>query len=344
MTSDQEPSGEGRFAGSGSGSGGAEGVRAWAGELLRKAESGLLPDPAGPPRLPPAPLAPEDPLIGELDQLIGLLDEEDPLRVIVQARLGGLLAVRYRHLPGRPGDRTRATALLRSVRARRSRLPSWEGQRAALYLFTLLLPAPHGDPHEAVRDLAGLMARGQEYRAALGPDGPDRAELLSLLDDILEAPLPPQERCWFDVLATALRTPPTSPAHLVSQLRSMLDALPPGYPAAEELRDLLNTTVPPAPPSPRPTAGATGAASAGKAERTDAGEAPDAVTLLDLAGDTLQDAPSPERLADLADLAESAATARAGAGAAGFGALLAAAPRLLRAVQLGELELLAEAA
>ncbi|WP_329461482.1 CHAT domain-containing protein [Streptomyces sp. NBC_01431] len=297
----------------------------------------MLPDPSQPFRLQLSDQATEDQLIAELEQLVGLLDQDEALWPVLAARLGGLLAIRQQQRPGTAGDRSRAMQLLRAARASGTGLARWDRQRAALYLFTLLIPLPHGDPREAVSDFGSMAEWGRKYATVMSPDSPTHNELRDLLAELNEAPLPPHLRQQLGVMSVALRTAPAGPDQMIAQLKTMCELLPPGFPVAEQLRTLLSTG-----PSPtRPTSGTASGPADPTVTVADQHE-PDS-TLLDLLGQALQGDVTADQLNTLAELA---ATARSSAGpeAAPFGALTHAMARMVQTQQTGDPQQLADAA
>ncbi|MFF7633637.1 CHAT domain-containing protein [Kitasatospora sp. NPDC008050] len=144
--------------------GGVQGVRAWARDAVARAESLLLADPAGPPRPQLGDPAVQDRVIMELVDLEGLLGPDEPMRALLVARLGGLLATRYLTRGGAVADRARGLRLLREARAGGAAVDGWEAQRAALSLVMLLSRTPirqadgaeHSNPELA--ELAELLA------------------------------------------------------------------------------------------------------------------------------------------------------------------------------------------
>ncbi|MFF7637047.1 CHAT domain-containing protein [Kitasatospora sp. NPDC008050] len=317
--------------------GGLRGVRAWAEAALGRAELVLLPDPNGPFRLQLSNPAAEDELIAELNDLVRLLERDEVLWPVLAARLGGLLAIRQQQRPGTPGDRSRALHLLRAARADGAGLSRWDRQRAALYLYTLLIPLPHGDPREAVSDFGGLAEWGRRYATVLSPDSPAHDELGDLLAELDEAPLPPQLRRQLGVMSAALRTAPPGPDEMVAQLKTMFDLLPPGFPIAEQLRTLLST-------GPLRTA-PTGGTPSGPADPTvpTTGQQEPEATLLDLLAPVLRGDARADQLAALAELAGTAQRS-AGPEAAPFGALIHAMAQVAQVRQPGDLQQLADAA
>lgn len=121
---------------------GLAGVRAWALDATGRAEALLLPDPSGPPRPRIDDPVAHDRLIGELGELEGLLEADEPIRTLLAARLGGLLAVRHNRGGTEPADRPRALRLLREARSGGTPLTGWEAHRTTVYLATLLFPVP----------------------------------------------------------------------------------------------------------------------------------------------------------------------------------------------------------
>ncbi|WP_326741192.1 CHAT domain-containing protein [Streptomyces sp. NBC_01768] len=171
-------------------SGGVQGLRTWSAEAAERVRE-LIPA-MGARAVPPAAY---DRSIGELDQLVRLLDHDPVLRGAVSVWLGGALALRLSTGAGTDTDRERAERLLRDARDRRTALGATVGTQerrwAALFLLTLLTPmrSQPGAPGN-VPDLAAFV----DWFTRSGPDGvmTFATEIHELTDDIAELPLPPE--------------------------------------------------------------------------------------------------------------------------------------------------------
>ncbi|MFE6867279.1 CHAT domain-containing protein [Kitasatospora sp. NPDC057692] len=239
--------------------GGLSGVRAWALDATGRAEALLLPDPAGPPRLRLDDPAAHDRMIGELAELEGLLGADEPIRPLLAARLGGLLAVRHLNRGEEPADRPRAQRLLREARACEVSLTGWEAHRTALYLATLLFPQPAPAPVGGQGGFAAVMAWQAENPAVLDPGGPVLAELRELLGDLRDAPLPPDLRLKLDTMASALGLAQGSAADFLAGIGPLIDGLPADFPGLQQVRMLMgfldSVPIPPEQPAaPGPAA------------------------------------------------------------------------------------------
>ncbi|MFB7470725.1 CHAT domain-containing protein [Kitasatospora sp. NPDC056184] len=215
--------------------GGLSGVRAWALDATGRAEALLLPDPAGPPRPRIDDPVAHDRVIGELTELEGLLGEDEPIRAVLAARLGGLLAVRHLRRGEEPADSPRAQRLLREARACEVPLTGWEAQRAALYLATLLVPRPDG----GAEGFAAAVAWQAANPAVLDPGGPELAELRELLGDLRDAPLPPDVRLHVDTMATALGLAQGGAADFLAGIGPLVDNLPADFPGLPQIRVMM---------------------------------------------------------------------------------------------------------
>ncbi|MEV5201205.1 CHAT domain-containing protein [Streptomyces sp. NPDC053720] len=169
-------------------SGGVQGLRTWSAEAAERVRE-LIPA-MGARAVPPAVY---DKSIGELEQLVRLLDHDPVLRGAVSVWLGGALALRHSTGAGTDADRERAERLLRDARDRRTALGATVGTQerrwAALFLLTLLTPmrSQPGAPGN-VPDLAAFV----DWLTRSGPDGvmTFATEIHELTDDIAELPLP----------------------------------------------------------------------------------------------------------------------------------------------------------
>ncbi|MEL5956486.1 CHAT domain-containing protein [Streptomyces sp. CLV115] len=169
-------------------SGGIQGLRTWSAEAAERVRE-LIPA-MGARAVPPAAY---DRSIGELDQLVRLLDHDPVLRGAVSVWLGGALALRHSAGGGTDADRERAERLLRDARDRRTALgaavETQERRWAALFLLTLLTPmrSQPGVPGN-VPDLAAFV----DWVTRSGYDGvmSFATEIHELTDDIAELPLP----------------------------------------------------------------------------------------------------------------------------------------------------------
>ncbi|MFE6668056.1 CHAT domain-containing protein [Streptomyces sp. NPDC057697] len=171
-------------------SGGVQGLRTWSAEAAERVR-GLVPA-MGARAVPPARY---DRSVGELDQLVRLLDHDPVLRGAVSVWLGGALALRLSAGAGSEADRERAERLLRDARDPRTALGATVGAEerrwAALFLLTLLTPMkPQPGVPGGVPDLAAFV----DWITRSGPGGvmTFATEIHELTDDIAELPLPPE--------------------------------------------------------------------------------------------------------------------------------------------------------
>lgn len=169
-------------------SGGVQGLRTWSAEAAERVRE-LIPA-MGARAVPPAAY---DRSIGELDELVRLLDNDPVLRGAVSVWLGGALALRISTGAGTDTDRERAERLLRDARDRRTALGATVGMQerrwAALFLLTLLTPmrSQPGAPGN-VPDLTAFV----DWFTRSGPEEvmSFATEMHELTDDIAELPLP----------------------------------------------------------------------------------------------------------------------------------------------------------
>ncbi|WP_404868318.1 CHAT domain-containing protein [Kitasatospora griseola] len=337
MTDSQLPFQEG----SSGGEGGLTGVRMWAAAASGRAESLLLPDPAGPPRPVVGDPAVRDRAIDELAQLERLLGAGEKQRAVLAARLGGLLALRLLNRQGEAADRERAVGLLREARSAVPGLSGWEAKRAALMLVLLLLPLPEV-PTSDPPAFSDLLAFQQANAAALRPDNPVVSEVRVLLDELAEVPWPPELARQLDDMRTVFALMGGSTDEFFAGVGSLVDALPPDFPFLPQLRALRDlmpeeAAPPPGRAEPQPTTAPDPTAAQEADER-------DQALLLALVNLSVPGSLSPAQVEELADLVHGARVHGADDPEAAAGdAITYAALQLIEALRDNDLERLAAA-
>ncbi|MEV7215787.1 CHAT domain-containing protein [Kitasatospora cineracea] len=231
-------------------------MRLWALAAIGRAESLLLPDPAGPPRPVAGDPAERNRVIDELAQLERLLGPGEEQRALLAARLGGLLAFRLFNRRGEPADRERAVGLLREARSTIPGLSGWDAKRTALLLLLLLLPLPEvstGGP-PAFSDLLAFQRANPD---ALRPGTPAASEIRVLLDELDEVQWPPELARQLGDMRTVFVLMGGSADEFLAGVEPLIDALPPDFPFLRQLqalRDLMPEADSPSPGAERPTA------------------------------------------------------------------------------------------
>ncbi|MEU9117225.1 CHAT domain-containing protein [Streptomyces sp. NPDC048483] len=241
--------------------GGLMGVRAWAREVMGRADVVI-------PFLRDAPtghtgtdtdidtdsVGTFDRLTSELAELQTLLGPEESLWAPVTLRLGALYGFRHLHRreeagaldPGGAQDRDRSLALrhLRGAREAGGALGEREAQCAAMFLLMLTVPAGLSLPEAG---FAGLMDWQLRDKAGISPSDFDVRELHELLTSVQGMPLPPELRQFtesmlpvFALLAADAASEEASPGTGALDVDALLNAVPATFPFRDQLRALAD--------------------------------------------------------------------------------------------------------